>query len=49
VEEHEFLEVAAGKKQLVDFAAPFFRRDNVEVPGEVNIHVPGLCPSTHIR
>src|SRR5829696_5880649 len=49
VEENQLLEIAPGKKQLVDFAAPFFGRDGVQVSREVDIHVPGPCSSAYTR
>src|SRR5215813_11198207 len=49
VEENELLEITSGKKQLVDFAAPFFGCDGVQVSREVDIHMPDLCSSAYTR
>jgi len=42
VEENEFLEIAAGKKRLVDFSTPFVGRTGLEVSREVDINMPGV-------
>jgi hypothetical protein len=45
MEENEFLEIAAGKKRLLDFFTPFVRRtDLVEVSREIDINMPGTGP-----
>jgi hypothetical protein len=46
VEKDELLEKAAGKKCLVDFSTPFFRRTGLEVSREVDINMPGTATAT---
>src|SRR5262249_54670960 len=43
-EENELLEIAAGKKRLIDFSTPFFGRTNLEVSRELGINMPGTDP-----
>ena len=49
MEEYELLEIAAGKKRLIDFSTPFFGRIGVEVSREVDINLPGTSPFAHTR
>ena len=41
MKENELLEIATGKKRLVDFPTPFFGRTGLEVSREVDINMPG--------
>jgi len=45
VEENELLEIAAGKKRLVDFSTPFFGWTGREISREVDINMPGTGPA----
>src|SRR5262249_46036900 len=47
--ENELLEIAAGKKRLVDFSTPFVGRTGVEVSREVDINMPGASPFAYTR
>jgi hypothetical protein len=45
MEENELLEIAAGKKRLVDFSMPFFGWTGLEVSREVDINMPARALS----
>src|SRR5262249_14892152 len=47
MEENELLEIAAGKKRLVDFSTPFFGWIGREVSREVDINMPRTRPFAH--
>ena len=49
VEENKFLEIAGGKKSLVDFSTPLFGRIGVEVPGKIDINAPRVGPLSDTR
>src|SRR5262245_65895474 len=47
MEENELLEIATGKKRLVDFSMPFFGWTGREVSRELDINMPGTGPFAH--